>query len=108
MAEQTPEERLTRVEDAIIQHADFAREVRTSISKISDALVTLATLEVKHSETRAGLERLTKSHDENEKRISVMEVSLPPLLEARMYLMRGAAGVIGAVGLALVGLVLVK
>lgn len=108
MSTQSNEERLARVEDAVIQHAEHSREMRQSLGKMSDALVTLATLEVRHSATRAGLEKLEKCTEEHGRRLGAIEVMLPLLVEARGYVLKAMLSVVGLVAVSVAGLVLVK
>lgn len=102
------EERLARVESAVIQHAEHAREVRQSLGKISEVLVTLAGLEIGHSTTRAGLEKLELKTEKIDSRVAQIEVLLPQLVETRFYLVKAMAAIVGMLGIALAGLVLIK
>ena len=75
---------------------------------MAEALVTLARLEERHSETRADLERVTAEQGDHGKRLRTLEVALPPLVETRGYIVKALVAIIGMVGTALIGLVLMK
>ena len=87
------EQRIARLEDAVIS--------------IKDSLVALVRLEAHHAETREALnrafrefDRLEAKHDALAERVAVIEKDIPPLKEARTWLVTGMLGTLGLVGLA--------
>ena len=87
------EQRIARLEDAVIS--------------IKDSLVALVRLEAHHTETREALsrafkecEKLGAKHDALVDRVSALEKDIPPLKEARTWLVTGMLGTLGLVGLA--------
>lgn len=81
-------------------------EINHAIKSIDQSLRMLATLEVRHSETRDALSRAFASLTKIEDRLAIIERDLPMLREARGWLIAGAASVVAAVGLAVIGLVI--
>lgn len=101
MATKDIEERVGVVEYAV-------GEIKESVNKIASAVETLARVEVKHEETREAMSRAFRTLDSHEQRITAVEAALPPLKEARGWAVRGLLAIVGMVGIALLGLVLVS
>ena len=104
--------RVTSVETTL---RDTIGEIRDGIREIATNTGKLAVLEERHAETRDGLER---SFDEIQKlqdyqrgleaRTHLIEVEIPGLRETRGWVVKAIIGVITLVGVAIVGLVLIK
>jgi len=58
---------------------DNMLEVKQAIRSIADSLEKLTALEVRHAETRSGLERAFSSIGDHEKRMRKMEENMPIL-----------------------------
>lgn len=100
--------RLDCVERAVEKIAEAVQEIAKSTNQ-------LAQLEIRHAETRDGLERafdeiagLQRTDKEIDARIKTVEVEMPGLKETRGWVLRAMLALCCAVGLAVVGLVLVK
>ena len=87
--------------------------VEAAVGEIRDAIVTIARLEERHTETRAAIAQCTASIQRHEAAVGEMRLQLAgvegrikPLEEQRKLVMRAVVYVSGAVGMALLGLVL--
>lgn len=103
------------------QNDPFVAEVRQymgrmdgALSTIADAMVKIARLEERHQETRESLGRAFDRLESVEKRqaddavvVERIQGRLKPLEEARGWMVTGMIAVVGLVGMAVVGLVLV-
>lgn len=90
-------------------------EIRDAVGQIADALVKIARLEERHQETRESLgrafdriEAVEKGHADIRVEVVKLDGALKPLQESRGWVVSAGLGVLNAVGLAIVGLVLVK
>ena len=83
-------------------------EIRDGIKEIAVNTGKLAILEERHAETRDGLNRAFSEIKASKDRIDAVETALPALKEARGWMISAILAVVGAVGLAIVGLVLAK
>lgn len=104
-----------------------------AVKDIRDAVVTIARLEERHAETREAINRCFQSAEKNAAailgvkadasaesaalrtevteinlKLAALEGRIKPLEEARGFLVAAAVSVVGLVGAAMVGLVLVK
>lgn len=102
------EHRLSSVEKAVESIAHAVQEIANNTTQI-------VRLEMQHAETRAGLERafeeIAKSRTACEKcdeRLRTVELDMPGLRETRSWVLRLMLGVLGVVGMAMVGMVVVK
>ncbi len=102
------EHRLTSVEKAVESIAHAVQEIASNTTQI-------VKLEMQHAETRAGLERafeeIGKSRAACERcneRLRTVELDMPGLRETRSWVLRLMLGVLGVVGMAMVGMVVVK
>lgn len=87
--------------------------VEAAVGEIRDAIVTIARLEERHTETRAAIAQCTAAIQQHESAVGEMRLQLAridgrlqPLEEQRGFVMRAVLCVAGAVGMALVGLVI--
>jgi hypothetical protein len=78
------------------------------LDKIEDAIVMLARLEVHQAETRNDVAEIRNMMTEQDKRLRSIEVAFPALVEARGYMVKAVIGLCSMVGAAVVGLVLIK
>ncbi|MBP8294344.1 MAG: hypothetical protein KAX65_16320 [Caldilineaceae bacterium] len=108
MADNLFEHRLSSLERAVESIANAVQEIAHNTTQI-------VRLEQQHAATRDGLERafeeITKSRRACEKcseRLRVVEMDMPGLRETRSWVLRLILGVVGVVGLAVVGLVIIK
>lgn len=97
-------------------------EVRTymqrmdgALTTIADALIKIARLEERHIETRDSLARAFSAiekveHEQTEQRVVIAEMrgDMKQLQEVRGWIVSGVLAVAGLVGVAVVGLVVVK
>ena len=102
------EHRVSVVEGAVDRIADAVQEIAKSTSMI-------AALEVRHAETRDGLERafteiskLETSDEKKGERIAAIEIEMPGLREVRKLVVTGVVGIISIVGTAVLGLVILR
>lgn len=75
-------------------------EIRTAIKGIHDSLRTLATLEVRHEQTREALGRAFSALERLESRVGAIEEAMP-LLQLTSKWIR--AGVVSLAGLVIIG-----
>lgn len=108
MNDKVLEHRIDCVERAVEKIADAVQEIAKSTSQ-------LAQLEIRHAETRDGLERafdeigcLQKTDKETDLRLKAIEVDMPGLKETRSWVLRAMLAVLGVVGTAMVGMVVLK
>lgn len=101
------EYRLTAVERAI-------GEMGRATDKIADALEAIARLEERHSETREAIGRAFREvadmkRDASDARLALesLKGQIAPLQESRRWMIAGMLGVVGLVGAAVIGLVLI-
>lgn len=83
-------------------------DVRTGIGKLADAMASVVRLEVHHEQQRSDIASARISHVELDKRLTSVERELPGLVETRAWVVRGVLAVVGVVGFAAIGLVLIK
>jgi chromosome segregation ATPase len=102
------EHRLTAVEAALTKVAQAIEDIAASTRLI-------AHLELKHAETRESLERafseITKLQEgcvHIDGRMRTVEIEMPSLVEARKRIDHALYSIVGIVGMAVIGLVLVK
>ena len=91
------------------------REDRGRSAGIAKSTNKLAQLEIRHAETRDSLERafdeiagLHKVDKENDMRLKLIEIEIPGLKETRSWVLRAMLAVLGVVGTAMVGMVVLK
>lgn len=94
------EHRVGTVETAI-------SEIRDAVTAIARGVDTLASLEVRHAETRSALERafaaIAKAEQEAtdlESRVRAVEIAMPGLKEVRAWVIGGILAVVGILGTA--------
>lgn len=80
-------------------------EVKNAVKSIDQSLRTLAALEVKHEETRSGLNRAFTEIGDHETRMRSVESELPTLKLVRGWVITGVLGIIGIFGVAILNLV---
>lgn len=102
------EHRLSSVERAVETIAQAVQEIAHNTTQI-------VRLEMQHAETRAGLERafeeISKAQIASEKcgsRISLIEVEMPGIKETRGLVNRAMVAAVSAIGIALLGVVIIK
>ena len=102
------EHRVGAVERAVESIAESVRVIADSTSKI-------VRLEERHDETREGLNRafsetrdMKSDADKVDDRVRVIEVEMPSLKEVKAQINRAVWGLVGLVGIAIVGLVIIK
>lgn len=81
-------------------------EVKNAVKSIDQSLRTLAALEVKHEETRSGLNRAFVSIGDHETRMRTMETEMPTLKMVRGWVIAGVLGIMGILGVAILHMVL--
>lgn len=85
---------------------DVVDEVKNAVKSIDQSLRTLASLEVKHEETRNGLNRAFESISDHEDRMRLMEVEMPTLKMVRGWVIAGVIGIMGTFGVSILHLIL--
>lgn len=81
-------------------------EVKDAVKSIDQSLKTLASLEVRHSETRDAIGRAFGEIEDHEKRLRQIEADMPTMLLTKGWVMSGAIATIGLVGVAVLHQVL--
>ena len=88
-------------------------DVKAQIDVMNKTLQSLATLEVQHQETRKALERaftsierVDRRVDDLDRRQQYVEVAMPGLKEARMWVIAMAGGAVSIILIALAALVI--
>jgi predicted nucleic acid-binding Zn-ribbon protein len=97
--------RVTALEDTM---GEAIGEIRDGIKEIAANTGKLAILEERHAETRDGLARAFAEIKSNHDRLDAVEAALPPLKEARGWIITAMLGIVGAFGFAMIGLVLAR
>ncbi len=114
---------MSAVERAVEKIAD-------AVERIAESTAKMAQLEIRHAETRDGLERAfgeisrlqeqvrgneIRVHNlevgkviDAEKRIKAIEIDMPALKETRGWVVRAVIGIVALVGAALLALVIMK
>lgn len=83
-------------------------DVRDAVVSIKGSLESLVRLEERHAETREALGRVFTYTEKLEERIEAIEKVLPGLLEARGWVITACMGILSVVGLAVLGLVIIR
>jgi septation ring formation regulator EzrA len=111
----------SRVSERVTALEDVVSEVREAIKSIDSSLRTLAALEVKHEETRNGLNRAFQEIQHHEvrirtleldapkkgdERISEIEREMPTMKMVRGWVIAGVTGIMGILGVAVLHLVM--
>jgi hypothetical protein len=81
-------------------------EVKDAVKSIDQSLKTLASLEVRHSETRDALARAFTKMQDHEDRLRVIEVEMPTIKLIRNWVAAGVISCVGMVGAAVIHLLL--
>ena len=81
-------------------------EVKNAVKSIDQSLRTLASLEVKHEETRSGLNRAFTEIGDHETRMRSVENEMPTLKLVRGWVIAGVVGIMGILGVAIMILIL--
>jgi hypothetical protein len=105
---QVTEFRITSLEQAVTKIADAVSEIAANTTQI-------AKLEIRHTETRDGLDRafqeirnLQAEDKVTDSRLKVIEIEMPGLKETRGWVTRAMLGIVAFVGVAILGLVVLK
>ena len=80
-------------------------EIRDAMRAVASAIERLTRLEERHAETRTALERAFTAQERLDARVTTIERQIPVLELTSAWVRRGVLGVLAAVGLALLGLV---
>lgn len=91
--------RLNLLENAVL-------ETTRALTGINVSLQTLATLEVRHTETRDALTRAFNKLDDHEKRIASVELKMPVLSLTSQWVRAGVLGLFALVAIAVIKLVI--
>lgn len=83
-------------------------DLRTSMAKLTEAMTQVVRLEVKHDQVAAGTSALRDRQDLLDRRVDVLEREMPGLVEARQWIVRAMVTVVGLVGMAVIGLVVIR
>lgn len=94
------EARLSVVENAVVR-------IENAVDKIADALTILTKIDAKHEAAAADIADNASYTRNVDARLQEIEKVIPQLMEVRGWIVRGVVAVIGMVGVALVGLVIV-
>ncbi len=82
-------------------------DMRDAIESIKGSLQALVRLEERHAETREALGRAFKESKDIHDRVSAIEKVIPGLVEMRGWLVKANLGILGLIGLAIIGLVVI-
>src|SRR5574340_1462751 len=85
---------------------DVVDEVKNAVKSIDNSLRILAALEVKHEETRNGLNRAFTEIGDHETRMRTMENEMPTLKLTRGWVIAGVVGIMCILGVAILHLIL--
>lgn len=78
---------------------DDVRDVRGSMNKLADAIVKLALIEERQSNTNLLVTQVNGKLDRMETRISILEVNAPQMTRTSLWVDRGMLFVVGAVAM---------
>ncbi len=111
----------SRVSERVTALEVVVQEVKIAVQSIDSSLKILAALEVKHEETRNGLNRAFQEIEDHEGRIRAMELSapkkgderissieseMPTLKLVRGWVITGVLGILSILGVAVVSLII--
>lgn len=82
--------------------------VKDGVDELRNALAVLVRHDVQMEHNRQAADALRAKVEIIDGRLHAVESALPPLVEMRAWAVRAMLGVLGVIGLALLGLVLVK
>ncbi len=74
-------------------------EVKDAVKSIDQSLKTLASLEVRHAETRDALGRAFSNIEDHEKRLRQIEADMPTMRLIKGWVITGVVGCMGLVGM---------
>jgi hypothetical protein len=103
---------MTDVDNPAVLHYRVAlmekavQEIGLALGGIRETLQTLATLEVRHTETREAMTRAFASITGLDARVDAIEKALPLLQETSKWVRLGVIAVVGMVGTAAIKIVL--
>lgn len=108
------------IEQAVIDHRVTALEksvdrITEAVQQIAESTNMIAQVELRHAETRSALKRafaeietMQAAIGRVDDRVKGIEIQMPSLNDARQIVQRAMYGVLTVVGLAIVGLVIVR
>lgn len=102
------ETRIQAIEKDQAEFRQIARELRDLGVRHANAIEKLVRLEERHAEAREAIGRAFTVLEKHEDELAQVRVALPPLQETRKWVVTCMTTIIGAVILALLGLVIVK
>lgn len=94
--------RVERLEEA---HKEAVAEIRDAVQSIDKSLQALAVVQEQHGATRESLLHATKLIQVLAEKVNRVEIEMPMLRMVRGWILTGMVGVAGAVGYALIALV---
>lgn len=83
-------------------------EIKQAVKSIDQSLQSLARLETRHAETRDGLSRAFTDIEDHETRLRAVESEMPTMKLTRSWILRAVVVIVGAVCLALLGMVVTR
>jgi hypothetical protein len=83
-------------------------DMRVAVSKLTDAMTAVVRLDVEFKQHNMAMDTIRTRQDLLDSRMDALERDMPGLRETRGWVVRAMSIVIGAVGLAVLGLVVVK
>ena len=81
-------------------------DLRSGMSKLTDAMTSVVRLEVQHQQVTLGLNSMRDQQAGLEKRLDAVERLMPGLIETRAWIIRWILVVLGVVGAGVLALVL--
>lgn len=93
------EERLSVVEQSLVNYSRDSAEMKT-------AIVMLVRIEERQAEQKEDFKAVLETVKGQESRLRVIESQLPQLVETRGYILKAVVGALGLLGAAIIGLVL--
>jgi len=111
----SPEDDITRLSAEIGELRGVVRgvdskvdELRTGMAKLAEAMTSVVKLEVRHDQASVNIQALSDRQDSMDRRLGAVESEMPQLRETRAWVVRAMSIVVGAVLMALLGLVIIK
>lgn len=89
--------RLGMIEDDLKELFGQQKETQEYLKKLADNMALLTQVVTRQEQDRKDLDRLYGDHRDIAKRVQVIEVALPPLVESRAWVVKWVVGIVSLV-----------